>query len=112
MTQFPRITIRLSADFERERGPERFSGVLIEPGIAAYLVDGEELAFLGVVETDVPGEYRQTTGHTFVGYTDDEADIPRIVDKLRSMTGWDFFLRYLVRGDITDGIDFVTDFTR
>jgi hypothetical protein len=112
MTRFPHITIRLSDDFEREFGPERFSGVLIEPGIAAYLVDGEELAFLGVVETDVPGEYRQTTGHAFVGYTDDEADISRIVDGLRGMSGWDFFVRYVVRGDITEEIDFVTDFAR
>lgn len=112
MTPFPRITIRLSADFEREFGPERFSGVLIEPGIAAYLVDGEELAFLGVAPTDKPGEYRQDTGHVFVGFTEDEADIAKVVDALRAMTGWDFFVRYVVRGDITEEIDFVTDFAR
>jgi hypothetical protein len=112
MTRFPRITIRLSDDFEREYGPERFSGVLIEPGIAAYLVDGEELAFLGVVETDVPGEYRQTTGHAFVGYTDDEADIAKVVDALRALTGWDLLIRYFVRGDQAANFDFVTDFAR
>jgi len=109
---FSRITIRLSDEFEREFGPERFTGFLIEPGIAAYLAGDEDLAFLGVVETDKPGEYRQDTGHAFVGVTDDERDIAPIVDKLRAMTGWDFFVRYLVRGDVTEGIDLVSDFAR
>jgi|GEM_PF-1741179 len=104
------ITIRLSDDFEREFGPKCFSGVLIEPDIAAYLVDGEELAFLVVEKTNKRGVYRAVSGHAHGGPTGDVGDIVRVVDKLRSMTAWEFFTKYFVRTTTADAeFDFVKD---
>ncbi|MBE5396671.1 hypothetical protein HT747_16160 [Brevibacillus borstelensis] len=107
MTQFPRIKLRLSDDYEREWGPERFDGYLIEPDIAAYLVDGEELAFLIVEPTDEPGLYIATSGHSFAGLTDDPEDIPRVVGKLRSMSAWDFYERFFLRTAEAADFDFI-----
>ncbi|MGF9824034.1 hypothetical protein ABE430_13745 [Brevibacillus agri] len=101
------ITIRLSDSYEREFGPDRFDGYLIERDIAAYLVDGEELAFLGVVETDEPGLYIATSGHSFAGLTDDPADIARVVDMLRGMSAWTFWERYFLRTDAAADFDFM-----
>ncbi|WP_103108742.1 hypothetical protein [Brevibacillus reuszeri] len=110
--RFPRITIRLSDDFEREFGPERFSGVLIEQDIAAYLVDGEELAFIVVEPTDKPGTYIATSGHAYGGQTNDEGSIARVVDGLRAMSGWDFYLRYCVRTTEAADFDLIWDLAR
>lgn len=107
MTQFPRIKLRLSDDYEREWGPERFDGYLIEPDIAAYLVDGEELAFLIVEPTDEPGLYIATSGHAYGGLTDDPADIARVVDELRGMSAWTFWERFFLRTDAAAEFDFI-----
>ncbi|EST55678.1 hypothetical protein T458_06865 [Brevibacillus panacihumi W25] len=107
MTQFPRIKLRLSDDFERKFGPERFPGYLIEPRIAAYLVDGEELAFLTVAPTDEPGLYIATSGHAYGGLTEDPEDIARVVDMLRNMSAWAFWERFFLRTGAAADFDFV-----
>ncbi|WP_340673165.1 hypothetical protein [Brevibacillus agri] len=101
------ITIRLSDDYEREFGPDRFTGYLIERDIAAYLVDGEELAFITVAPTDEPGLYIATSGHSFAGLTDDPADIARVVDELRGMSAWTVWERYFLRTDAAADFDFM-----
>ncbi|WNF06367.1 hypothetical protein [Brevibacillus borstelensis] len=89
MTQFPRIKLRLSDDYEREWGPERFDGYLI------------------VEPTDEPGLYIATSGHSFAGLTDDPADIARVVDILRGMSAWTFWERFFLRTDAAAEFDFI-----
>ena len=44
------------------------------------------------------------------GPTGDVGDIVRVVDKLRSMTAWEFFTKYFVRTTTADAeFDFVKD---
>lgn len=100
-------TIRLSDDYEREFGPDRFTGYLVAPDIAAYLVDGEELAFLIVAPTEDPGVYVAVSGHSHGGLTDDPEDILRVVDKLRSMSAWNFYERFFLRTSEVADFDFI-----